>query len=212
MTSKEKMFVATAGNIGAGKTTVAKMISQTFGFELFDEPVIDNRFLRYYYYDMKRWSFTLQMEFLIKRIEHHQLIRSIDKHCIQDRTLLEDPEIFAKYLHGLGNMTDQELDLYFDYYRRLSKDIEHPTKIIFLQANEPNLLMNRIQQRGREEEKNISNQFISGLNGYYTGFPQVCRNKYNLDVKIFDVSQGDIRAGKNRELFLQEVEAFLFNS
>src|SRR5207302_794352 len=66
-----KLFVAMAGNIGAGKTTAAKMISQKFGYELFDEPVIDNRFLKHYYGDMRRWSFTLQLEFLIKRVDHH---------------------------------------------------------------------------------------------------------------------------------------------
>src|SRR5579862_7390724 len=74
---KRKLFVALAGNIGAGKTTAAKMLSQTFGFELFDEPVIDNRFLREYYADMRRWSFTLQLEFLIRRVEHHELIRTV---------------------------------------------------------------------------------------------------------------------------------------
>ncbi len=79
---KAKRFVALAGNIGAGKTTAAKLISQTFGFELFDEPVIDNRFLKDYYADMRRWSFTLQLEFLIRRVEHHELIHSIKKSCV----------------------------------------------------------------------------------------------------------------------------------
>ena len=101
---KRKLFVAMAGNIGAGKTTAAKMISQAFGYELFDEPVVDNRFLADYYKDMRRWSFTLQLEFLIKRVQHHELIHGVKKSCIQDRTLYEDPEVFAKYLHGLGNM------------------------------------------------------------------------------------------------------------
>src|SRR5688572_1383009 len=100
----EKKFVAMAGNIGCGKTTAAKLLSQTFGFELFDEPVIDNRFLADYYRDMSRWSFTLQLEFSIKRVQHHELISRVPKSCIQDRTLYEDPEIFAKYLNGLGYM------------------------------------------------------------------------------------------------------------
>ena len=67
---KKKLFVAMAGNIGAGKTTAAKMLSQSFGFELFDEPVVDNRFLADYYKDMRRWSFTLQLEFLIVLVAH----------------------------------------------------------------------------------------------------------------------------------------------
>ena len=70
---EKKIFLAMAGNIGCGKTTAAKLISQKFGFELFDEPVIDNRFLKSYYADMDRWSFTLQMEFLMKLmiVEEH---------------------------------------------------------------------------------------------------------------------------------------------
>jgi len=207
---KEKLFVAMAGNIGSGKTTVAKMISQAFGFELFDEPVIDNRFLKFYYADMRRWSFTLQMEFLLKRVEHHHLISSVEKSCIQDRTLLEDPEIFAKYLHGLGNMTDQELDLYFDYYRRLSADIRHPDKIIYLHAPDTKLLINRIQTRGREEERTIQPSFLVGLNGYYSSFPQVVANKYRLPIKVFEITGEDIRIGEPREHFLKEMESFIF--
>ena len=121
--SKRKLFVAMAGNIGAGKTTAAKMISSAFGYELFDEPVVDNRFLAHYYGDMKRWSFTLQLEFLIKRVQHHELIHQVPKSCIQDRTLYEDPEVFAKYLHGLGNMSNDELDLYHEYFERLNRQL-----------------------------------------------------------------------------------------
>src|SRR6266571_1176540 len=107
-----KRFVALAGNIGAGKTTAAKMISQRYGFELFDEPVIDNRFLKEYYADMPRWSFTLQLEFLMKRVQ--------------------DPEVFAKYLHGLGHMSRQELDLYFEYFHKLNEGIRQPDQVICL--------------------------------------------------------------------------------
>lgn len=204
----KKLFVAMAGNIGAGKTTAAKMISQKFGFELFDEPVIDNRFLKHYYGDMKRWSFTLQLEFLIKRVEHHELIRSVSKSCIQDRTLHEDPEIFAKYLHGLGNMSDAELDLYFDYFKRLSKDIAHPDKVICFDVPQVDVLLKRIKKRGRDEEKGIESSFLRGLNGYYGTFPMVLSNKYGIDTLTIDVTQLDIRNGKGREEFLDKVSTF----
>lgn len=204
----KKLFVAMAGNIGAGKTTAAKMISQKFGFELFDEPVIDNRFLKHYYADMKRWSFTLQLEFLIKRVEHHELIRSISKSCIQDRTLHEDPEIFAKYLHGLGNMTDAELDLYFDYFKRLSKGIAHPDKVICFDVPHVDVLLRRIKKRGRDEEKGIESAFLRGLNGYYGTFPMVLSNKYGIDTLTVDVTELDIRNGKGRDEFLDRVSTF----
>lgn len=204
-----KLFIAMAGNIGAGKTTAAKMISQKFGYELFDEPVIDNRFLKHYYGDMKRWSFTLQLEFLIKRIEHHELIHTVPKSCIQDRTLYEDPEIFAKYLHGLGNMSDAELELYFDYFKRLSKGIAHPDKVICFDVPDVNVLLKRIQKRGREEEKGIQQQFLRGLNGYYATFPMVIQNKYGVDALTLDVTSLDIRDGKGRAEFLDKVSTFL---
>jgi deoxyadenosine/deoxycytidine kinase len=204
-----KLFLAMAGNIGAGKTTAAKMLSQYFGFELFDEPVIDNRFLKNYYQDMKRWSFTLQLEFLIKRVEHHELIHKVAKSCIQDRTLYEDPEIFAKYLHGLGNMTDQELDLYFDYFKRLTHNVAQPEKVICFDVPKVDVLLARIKKRGREEEKGIQASFLRGLSGYYATFPMVLAGKYKIDVLTFDVSNLDIRVGPGREKFLDEVSSFL---
>lgn len=205
----KKRFVAMAGNIGAGKTTAAKLISQKFGFELFDEPVIDNRFLKDYYRDMRRWSFTLQLEFLIKRVDHHELIHKVPKSCIQDRTLYEDPEIFAKYLHGLGNMTDQELDLYFEYFQRLTRSIAHPEKVICFDVPRVEVLLERIKKRAREEEKGIQSTFLRGLNGYYATFPMVLSGKYGIDVLTLDVTTLDIRGGKGREHFLDQVSTFL---
>ncbi|MGV3624398.1 MAG: deoxynucleoside kinase [Archangium sp.] len=204
-----KLFVAMAGNIGAGKTTAAKLLSQKFGFELFDEPVIDNRFLRPYYGDMKRWSFTLQLEFLIRRVEHHELIHKVAKSCIQDRTLYEDPEIFAKYLHGLGNMTDTELELYFEYFKRLTKHVAQPEKVICFDVSKVDVLLSRIKVRGREEEKGIQSAFLRGLNGYYATFPMVLAGKYGIDVLTVDVTSLDIRDGKGQTEFLDKVSAFL---
>jgi deoxyadenosine/deoxycytidine kinase len=207
--SQRKIFLALAGNIGAGKTTAAKMVSQNFGFELFDEPVIDNRFLKNYYKDMKRWSFTLQLEFLIRRVEHHELIHKVAKSCIQDRTLYEDPEIFAKYLHGLGFMTDGELELYFEYFQRSARTLTHPDKVICFDVPNVQVLLDRIKKRGREEEKGIQSQFLRGLSGYYATFPMVLQGKYGIDVLTFDVSSLDIRTGKGREHFLDAVSTFL---
>src|SRR3954468_420669 len=204
-----KLFIALAGNIGAGKTTAAKLISHAFGFELFDEPVIDNRFLKDYYADMKRWSFTLQLEFLIRRVEHHELIQKVSKSCVQDRTLYEDPEIFAKYLHGLGNMTNAELDLYFEYFQRLSAKIARPDKVIYFDVPSVDVLLDRIRVRGREEEKGIQKQFLRGLNGYYAGFPGVLQGKYGIDCLTLDVTSLDIRNGRGREEFLDRVTTFL---
>ncbi len=205
---KAKIFVALAGNIGAGKTTAAKLISQTFDFELFDEPVIDNRFLRDYYADMRRWSFTLQLEFLIRRVEHHELIKTVRKSCVQDRTLYEDPEIFAKYLHGLGHMTDSELELYLEYFQRLARGIHKPDKVICFDVPHVDVLLSRIRKRGREEERGIQAQFLRGLSGYYGNLPEVLRGKYGIDCLTIDVTTTDIREGRGREEFLDKASMF----
>jgi len=206
---KDKLFLAMAGNIGCGKTTAAKLISQNFGFELFDEPVIDNRFLKDYYKDMRRWSFTLQLEFLMKRAEHHELIRTVPKSCIQDRTLYEDPEIFAKYLHGLGFMDNRELDLYFEYFNKLNGDLSQPDLIVILEVERIETLMARIRVRGREEESAIDTAFLSGLNAYYSTFAQVCQRKYGIPVQRVDVEKLDIRSAEGKKTFLTQIEQAL---
>jgi deoxyadenosine/deoxycytidine kinase len=203
-----KLFLALAGNIGAGKTTAAKMISQQFGYELFDEPVLDNRFLKNYYGDMSRWSFTLQLEFLIRRVEHHEIIHKVQKNCVQDRTLLEDPEVFAKYLHGLGHMTNSELELYLEYFERLNRGLQQPDKILFLSVDSAQALQNRIRTRGRPEEQGIPVDFLKGLGGYYTSLPSICRTKYKVETMEIDVSKIDIR-DPDRDEFLDLVSKFL---
>jgi deoxyadenosine/deoxycytidine kinase len=204
-----KVFVALAGNIGAGKSTAARILARHYGFELFHEPVLENRFLKSYYKDMTRWSFTLQMEFLLKRIEHHMLIERHRGSCIQDRTLIEDPEVFAKYLHGLGHMTDHELDLYFDFFKRFNAQVSQPDKVILLHTPDVNVLLRRISQRGREEESGITADFLKGLNGYYDSFATVAQNKYAQDVLTIDVTDRDIREGDGKARFLHEVHEFL---
>ncbi|MFU8804304.1 MAG: deoxynucleoside kinase [Bradymonadaceae bacterium] len=204
-----KIFIALAGNIGAGKSTAAKIIARHFGCELFHEPVVDNRFLKSYYQDMTRWSFTLQMEFLLRRIEHHGQIDRQRGSCVQDRTLIEDPEIFAKYLHGLGHMTDTELDLYFDFFQRFNKHVRQPDKVVLLHTPDTRVLLRRIAERGREEESGITSEFLRGLNGYYETFAQVARRKYSMNVLAIDVTERDFRQGRERDRFLEEVHAFL---
>ena len=205
----QNLFIALAGNIGTGKTTAAEMIANAFGYDLFMEPVVENRFLKSYYSDMARWSFTLQMEFLLKRIEHQTEIARTGRACVQDRSLIEDPEVFAKYLHGLGHMTQPELSLYYDYFARLHKDVRQPDKIVLLHTPEVNVLLKRIAQRGREEERGITSSFLKGLNSYYETFATVARQKYNYDVLAVDVTALDIRQEPGRTEFLSQVETFM---
>ncbi len=202
-------FVALAGNIGVGKTTACNILAEELGYRQLREPVLDNRFLRPYYKDMSRWSFTLQMEFLLKRTEHHRQVHLEEQGYIQDRTLIEDPEVFAKYLHGLGHMTDSELDLYFDYCRMLLPQIAQPDAIVFLGCSDINVLLRRIAERGRTEESGITARFLRGLDHYYATFPDVCEQKYNLPTLTIDVTSLDIRTNKGRNEFASRVRTFL---
>jgi deoxyadenosine/deoxycytidine kinase len=158
---------------------------------------------------MKRWSFTLQLEFLIKRVEHHELIRRVSKSCIQDRTLHEDPEIFAKYLHGLGFMDNRELELYYEYFERLNANLPRPDHVIYFEVADVEVLRGRIQTRGRAEEKGISEGFLRGLNGYYLALPQIMKTKYGIDTLTVDVSKIDIRTRPGRDELLDRVKTFL---
>jgi deoxyadenosine/deoxycytidine kinase len=144
----------------------------------------------------------------MKRCQHHELIHTVPKSCIQDRTLLEDPEIFAKYLHGLGHMDDRELDLYLEYFQRLNRDLHQPDKVLYLECNDTEVLMRRIRERGRKEEAGISSAFLDGLGAYYRTFPQVAAGKYKLEVLTLDVSALDIRAPEGRAQFLDRVSGF----
>ena len=206
--NRNDVFVALAGNIGAGKTTAAKILSRHLGMELFAEPVVDNRFLGAYYGDMKRWAFTLQLEFLIRRIEHHELIHTVPKACVQDRSLIEDPEIFAKYLHGLGNMSDSELDLYLEYFRRLTKGVRQPDLVVFLKSDEQTS-MDRIRVRGRVEEAGIPLDFLAGLRAYYDTFEGVARHKYKLNLLTIDVKSVDMRTEAGEEQVAEAVRQAL---
>ena len=138
---------------------------------------------------MRRWSFTLQLEFLIKRVEHHELIHTVRKSCVQDRTLYEDPEIFAKYLHGLGHMTDAELDLYFEYFQRLPQASPQPDKVICFDVPKVDVLLERIQQpRPRGGEGHPGRLPARAQRLLRARFPQVLQSKYGIDCLTLDVS------------------------
>lgn len=206
---KNKLFVAMAGNIGSGKTTAAQLIAETFGFEIFHEPVKENRFLADYYENMKRWSFTLNLEFLMKRVAHVEAIAKNQNSCVQDRTLAEDPEVFVRYFYGLGLMERRELDLYFEYVNLLREKIPSPDKVILLLVPDENLLLERVKSRGRPEEKKMTVDYLAGLNHYYKTIAPVFENTYKSEVLTLDVSKIDIRAGDGKAMFLDKVETFL---
>lgn len=162
----QKIFVAVAGNIGTGKTTLTKMLSQRFGWEAHFEVVAENPYLADFYRDMRRYSFPLQIFFLNSRFKAHQMVTERTNSAIQDRTIYEDAAIFARNLFEQGQMEERDYQNYLELYRVMAGFLNPPDLIIYLRKSLPKL-KERIAQRGRDYEKNIPDEYLSSLNRYY---------------------------------------------
>jgi len=160
------MHVGIAGNIGSGKTTLAKMLGKQFGWEVLLESVEDNPYLKDFYEDMDRWSFHLQVFFLNSRFNQVARIRSTKNGSIQDRTIYEDCEIFAKNLFQSGHLTERDYSNYLELYTSMIKHVEAPDLLIYLKADIPKLVAN-IQKRGRSYEELIRIEYLKHLNERY---------------------------------------------
>jgi deoxyadenosine/deoxycytidine kinase len=161
-----KKFVAIAGNVGVGKSTLTGMLSEKLGWEPFYEAVSDNPYLADFYKDMRRWSFHSQIFFLSRRLRHHhQLLRSPNS-VVQDRSVYEDAEIFARNLYQQDNMSDRDYGSYRELYQVLVLFLPPPDLVVYLKASVPTLL-ERIRKRGRDFERDISPLYLQQLNELY---------------------------------------------
>ncbi|MBR4827067.1 MAG: deoxynucleoside kinase [Bacteroidales bacterium] len=160
------MHIAIAGNIGSGKTTLTKMLAAHYGWTPKFEPVDFNPYLADYYEDMERWSFNLQIYFLNKRFKDILEINKSDKVIIQDRTIYEDARIFARNLHDMGLMSTRDFENYTDLFDLMMSLVGYPDLLIYLRSSIPNLIA-QIQKRGREYEKSIRIDYLTGLNEKY---------------------------------------------
>ena len=159
-------FLAIAGNIGVGKTELTNRLSAELGWLAYYEPVIHNPYLDAFYADMKRWSFHLQIYFLSERFKAQAQIGDSPLPFIQDRTIYEDAEIFARTLHEQGSMTEVDYRNYDALFRVLVSFLRRPDLIIYLKAS-PEVLMDRIARRGRPSEQGIGLDYITRLNRAY---------------------------------------------
>ena len=159
-------FLAIAGNIGVGKTELTTRLSAELGWMAYYEPVIQNPYLDDFYADMSRWSFHLQIYFLSERFKAQVQIGSSPLPFIQDRTIYEDAEIFARVLHDQRSMTDVDYRNYTALFHVLVGFLRKPDLIIYLKAS-PDVLMERIARRGRASEQSISRDYIARLNDAY---------------------------------------------
>ena len=161
-----KRFVAIAGNIGVGKSTLTALLSEHLNWEPFFEAVNDNPYLADFYEDMRRWSFHSQIYFLSRRLRHHWQLLQRANSVVQDRTVYEDAEVFARNLYRQGLMDRRDYSGYRELYEVVTTVLPPPDLIVYLRASVPTL-QERIRLRGRSYEQDISTAYLEQLDELY---------------------------------------------
>ena len=161
-----EMHIGIAGNIGSGKTTLTRMLSEHYGWTPKYEAVTYNPYLEDYYKDIKRWSFNLEVYFLQQRFKDVLEIASSDDVIIQDRTIFEGVYIFVANNKSMGNLSDRDYETYMDLFKLMMSLVKAPDLLIYLRCSVPHLV-SQIQKRGREYEKSIELDYLEGLNNRY---------------------------------------------
>ncbi len=189
------MFVVVAGNIGSGKTTLTNKLSERLGWKPHYESVQDNPYLPDFYKDMARWSFPLQVYFLNHRFNTHKLIETLPASSVQDRSIYEDANIFARALYEQGKLDERDYNNYRQLYDSMIQFLNPPTLMIFLRRSVPKL-MERIKQRGRDYEQSIPIEYLTSLNGYYNDW----YSRYNMGKSLI-VDTDELDFLENEEHF-----------
>lgn len=189
------------------------MLSERFGWEAHFEAVADNPYLADFYSDMSRWAFPLQVFFLNNRFRAHQKITQGFNSAIQDRSIYEDANIFARNLYEQGQMEKRDYHNYLELYEAMAGFINPPDLMIYLKKSLP-LLKTRIAMRGRDYEKNIPDEYLSNLNRYYNDWMasydlgnKLIIESDHLDFKnnpahFEEIAQGILSALDQKDLFL----------
>ncbi len=160
------VFLAVAGNLGVGKTTLVRLVARATGFEPHYELAEENPYLGRFYADMRAWGFHSQLFFLVKRAEQHRRLASSKASAAQDRTIYEDAEIWARNLYERGQMADEDYRLYSDLYEELCRGLPPPDLVLYLAASTA-ILHKRIALRGRAFEAAIEAEYVERLNQRY---------------------------------------------
>lgn len=184
------LHIAIAGNIGAGKTTLATLLAKNLKWEPHYEDVDDNPYLNDFYDDMQRWSFNLQIYFLNSRFEQITKIRQSGKTVIQDRTIYEDANIFAPNLHAMGLMTTRDFNNYQSLFNLMNKFVSPPDLMIYLRGSVPTLV-NQIARRGRDYENSIRIDYLKRLNERYEAWISTYDQGKLLVIDIDDLNFAD---------------------
>lgn len=161
-----KHFIVVAGNIGAGKTSLAERLGRRLGWVSGYESVADNPYLADFYADMRQWSFHLQVFFLGHRAQQHLTLANHPQSAIADRSIYEDAHIFARVLHHMGNLNERDFHAYRQVYDLVTAGLPRPDLLLYLTAPVP-ALMQRIQKRARPIEAGITEEYLGLLDSFY---------------------------------------------
>lgn len=161
-----KKFIAVAGNIGVGKSTLVTLLCERLRWQPFYEPEAENPYLADFYRDMKSWAFHSQIFFLTHRLRAHRQLIDHPTSVIQDRSVYEDAEVFACNLYKQGLISERDYGAYRELYQVLIEFLPPPDLVVYLRASVPTLIK-RITHRGRDYERRISPEYLEQLNQLY---------------------------------------------
>ena len=180
------MYIARAGNIGSGKTSLTQLLAQRFNARAYYED-IDNPYIGDFYDDMNRWSFNFQIYFLASRIKQTKDMLAGEGNVIQDRTIYEDAHIFAGNLHQMGLMSSRDFGTYMRIFDLTNGLVPQPDLLIYLKASVPTLV-SQILKRGRNYEMGIDIDYLERLNKRYNDWIE---NSYKGKILTIDVDNND---------------------
>jgi deoxyadenosine/deoxycytidine kinase len=200
-----KRFIAIAGNIGSGKTTLTQRLSDHYSFEPHFESVSDNPYLSDFYSDMPRWSLQLQVFFLSKRVQAHQKILKSNGSSIQDRSIYEDAHIFARALHDSGKMEPRDYQNYLELYHTVTHTLTAPDLVLYVRRS-VKTLRKQIALRGRDFERSIPEDYLSLLSNCYEEWIQ----EYKMGkVLTLDAEDLDLRSYADFDYVCKSIESCL---
>ncbi|OQY10979.1 MAG: deoxynucleoside kinase [Marinitoga sp. 4572_148] len=182
-----KMIVL-AGNVGAGKSTFTKVLSEKLNFTPYYESVNDNPFLEDFYKDQKKWSYHLQTFFLFHRFNSIKQIIDSDDNAILDRSIYEDAEIFARNLYNNGKMSEREFQTYRQIFYTMLEYLKKPDLLIYIKTS-VDTIVKRIKKRGRNMEMAVPAEYWKQLDDLYKDW---IKNYNQSKVYVIDGDKIDI--------------------